>query len=215
MSIRIAIVDDHVLARAGYRFMFAPYPEFEIVAEGGSGEDALRIARDLKPDVMLLDVSMPGISGIEVTQRLAKGASDVRIAIVTMHGNGPLPRLLLDAGAHGFLTKDCEASELIEAVRRIARGERYLAAAIAQQLALARANGKSSPLDLLTARELEVALLFGRGARATEIATRLHISEKTVHTYKSRIYAKLEIHSEAGLTLALVRQGLLSEVSGL
>jgi DNA-binding NarL/FixJ family response regulator len=211
MSIRIAIVDDHALARAGYRFMFAPHPEFEIVAEGGSGEDALKIARELKPDVILLDVSMPGISGIEVTQRLAKGASGVRIAIVTMHGSGSLPRLLLDAGAHGFLTKDCEASELVEAVRRIARGERYLAAAIAQQLVLAKATGKGSPLDLLTARELEVTLLFGRGARATEIATRLHISEKTVHTYKSRIYAKLDIKSEAELTLMLVRHGLLSE----
>lgn len=212
MSIRVAIVDDHALARAGYRFMFAPHPEFEIVAEGASGEDALRIARDLKPDVIVLDVSMPGISGIEVTQRLAKGGSPVRIAIVTMHGNGPLPRLLLDAGAHAFLTKDCDARELIEAVRRIARGERYLAAAIAQQLALAKASGSASPLDQLTARELEVALLFGRGARATEIASRLHISEKTVHTYKSRIYAKLDIHSEAELTLALVRHGLLSEI---
>lgn len=212
MSIRVAIVDDHVLARAGYRYMFAPHADIEIVAEGASGEDALRICREQKPDVVVLDVSMPGISGIEVTQRLVKGDSPVRIAIVTMHGSGPLPRLLLDAGAHAFLTKDCEARELVEAVRRIARGERYLAAAIAQQLALVNAGGGGSPLDRLTSRELEVALMFGRGMRANEIAQRLHISEKTVHTYKSRIYAKLEIHSEAELTLALVRNGLLSEI---
>lgn len=212
MSIRVAIVDDHALARAGYRYMFAPHPEFEIVAEGASGEDALRIVRDVKPEVLLLDVSMPGISGIEVTQRLVKGGSPVRIAIVTMHGKGPLPRLLLDAGAHAFLTKDCDALELVEAVRRIARGERYLAAAIAQQLALSHAGGNASPLDQLTARELEVALMFGRGARATEIAARLHISEKTVHTYKTRIYSKLDIHSEGELTLVLVRHGLLSEI---
>lgn len=212
MSIRVAIVDDHALARAGYRYMFVSHPDIEIVAEGASGEDALKIARDIKPDVMILDVSMPGISGIEVTQRLVKSESPVRIAIVTMHGSGPLPRLLLDAGAHAFLSKDCEARELIEAVRRLARGERYLAEAIAQKLALAKATGTAVPIDLLTARELEVALMFGRGARATEIATRLHISEKTVHTYKSRIYDKLGIHSEAELTLLLVRHGLLSEI---
>lgn len=212
MSIRVAIVDDHALARAGYRFMFAPHADIEVVAEGGSGEDALRIARELKPEVLVLDVSMPGISGIEVTQRLAKANSPLRIAIVTMHGQGPLPRLLLDAGAHAFLSKDCEAAELVEAVRKIARGERYLAASIAQQMALANASGRASPLDDLTARELEVALMFGRGERAMEIAARLHISEKTVHTYKSRIYAKLDIHSAAELTLLLVRQGLLSEM---
>lgn len=212
MSIRLAIVDDHALARAGYRFMFVPHPEIEIVAEGSSGEDALRIVREVKPEVMVLDVSMPGISGIEVTSRLAKADSPVRIAIVTMHGQGPLPRLLLNAGAHAFLTKDCEAAELVEAVRRLARGERYIAASIAQQLALANASGRPCPLDALTARELEVALMFGRGERAMEIAARLHISEKTVHTYKSRIYAKLDIHSAAELTLLLVRQGLLTEI---
>lgn len=212
MSIRVAIVDDHALARAGFRYMFVAHPEIDIVAEGASGEDALRIARDVKPQVMILDVSMPGISGIEVTQRLAKSESPVRIAIVTMHGSGPLPRLLLNAGAHAFLTKDCESRELIEAVRRLARGEHYIAEAIAQEMAFAKATGTAVPIDLLTARELEVALMFGRGARAIEIATRLHISEKTVHTYKSRIYDKLGIHSESELTLVLVRHGLLSEI---
>lgn len=212
MPIRVAIVDDHALARAGFRHMFLPHPEIEVIAEGSSGEDALRIAREIKPDVMLLDLSMPGISGIEVTQRLAKADSPVRIAIVTMHGEGPLPRLLLDAGAHAFLTKNCDSDELVKAVRGLARGERYVAASIAQEMALAKANGRGSPLDQLTARELEVALMFGRGERAVEIAARLHISEKTVHTYKSRIYAKLEIHSAAELTLLLVRQGLLTEM---
>lgn len=208
MAIRVAIVDDHALARAGYRFMFQPAADIEIVAEGASGEEALRIAREQKPDVMLLDVSMPGISGIEVTQRLGKSASPVRIAIVTMHGEGPLPKLLLDAGAAAFLSKDCEGRELIEAVRRLARGERYVAAAIAQRMALAAPGGDA--IDELTPRELEVALMFGRGMRAVDIAARLHISEKTVHTYKTRLYDKLRIHSEAELALVLVRHGLIS-----
>lgn len=209
MSIRVAIVDDHALARAGYRYMFEPAGDIEIVAEGGSGEDALRIAREQKPDVMVLDISMPGISGIEVTQRLTKASSPVRIAIVSMHGDGPLPKLLLEAGAAAYLSKECDSKELIEAVRRLARGERYVAAAIAQRMALAQ--GGSAAIDELTGRELEVALMFGRGMRAVEIGQRLHISEKTVHTYKSRIYDKLGIHSEAELALCLVRAGLISQ----
>ena len=207
---RVAIVDDHAMARAGYRHRLVSHPEIEVVAEGSSGEDALRIAREVKPDVMILDVSMPGISGIEVTQRLAKAGSTVRIAIITMHNQGPLPRLLLETGAHAFLTKDCGESELFKALSYVMRGERYLAASIAQELALANATGRASPLDDLTARELEVAMMLGRGERAVEIAARLHISEKTVHTYKSRIYAKLGIRSAAELTLILVRQGLLT-----
>lgn len=209
MTIRVAIIDDHALARAGFRFMFQPAADIEIIAEGASGEDALRIARELRPEVMLLDVSMPGISGIEVTQRLAKADSPVRIAIVTMHGEGPLPKLLLDAGAAAFLSKDCEGRELIEAVRRLARGERYVSAAVAQRLALARAGGEEA-IDELTPREFEVALMFGRGMRAVEIGSKLHISEKTVHTYKTRIYDKLGLHSEAELALRLVRHGLIS-----
>lgn len=211
MTIRLAIVDDHALVRAGFRSMFVPYPDVAVVAEGASGEDALRIARELKPEVMILDISMPGISGIEVTQRLAKAGSTTRVAIVTMHGDGPLPKLLLEAGASAFLSKDCGGEELVEAVRRLARGERYVAAAIAQRMALANASGITSALDRISARELEVALMFGRGARSIDIATRLHISEKTVHTYKSRIYAKLSVRSESELTLMLIRYGLLSE----
>lgn len=210
MPIRIALVDDHAMLRAGYRSILEKEADFEIVAEGECGDDALRIARELKPDVMILDISMPGLSGVEVTQRLKKMESLTRVAIVTMHCSGPLPRLLLEAGASAFLTKAGDALELVTAVRRIARGERYLGAAIAQQLALANASGDLSPLDKLTARELEVAMMFGRGERASKIAERLHLSEKTVHTYKMRIFDKLELRSEAEIALLLVRYGLLS-----
>ncbi|GMU44555.1 MAG: response regulator transcription factor [Xanthomonadales bacterium] len=207
MTIRVAIVDDHALARAGFRFMLQPAADIQIVAEGASGEEGLRIARESAPEVMLLDISMPGISGIEVTQRLTRAQSPVRIAIVTMHGEGPLPKLLLDAGASAFLSKDCDSRELIEAVRRLARGERYVAAAIAQRMALSQTGADA--IDALTPREFEVALMFGRGMRAIDIGAKLHISEKTVHTYKTRIYDKLGIRSEAELALVLVRHGLI------
>jgi len=209
MKIRVALVDDHAILRAGYRFILDKDPDVEIIAEGESGEDALRIVREMKPDVLVLDVSMPGLSGVEVTQRLAKQKSSTKVIIVTMHGQGPLPRLLLETGASAFLTKSGDSDELLKAVRALARGERYVGAAVAQQLALANATGDRSPLDRLTARELEVAMMFGRGERANKIAERLHLSEKTVHTYKMRIFDKLEVRSEAEVALMLVRYGLL------
>jgi DNA-binding NarL/FixJ family response regulator len=210
MPIRVALVDDHAMLRAGYRYMLAAERDIEIVAEGESGEDALRIVRELKPDVLILDVSMPGLSGVEVTYRLAKMDVPTRVVIVTMHSEGPLPRLLLDAGAAAFLTKGSDATELIDAVRQIMRGQRFVGRAIAQRLALANATGENAPLDRLTARELEVAMMLGRGERPQDIASRMHISDKTVHTYKTRVLSKLEIRTESELTLMLVRFGLLA-----
>jgi DNA-binding NarL/FixJ family response regulator len=209
MPIRVAIVDDHALIRAGYRHILTREPDLQVVAEGGSGEEALTIARDLKPDVMLLDVGMPTLGGIEVTQRLTRARSPVRIVIVTMHGDGPLPKLLIEAGATAFLTKGADGAELVTAVRQAARGQHYISHAIAQRMALATSLGEGSPLDRLSPREFEIALMLGRGQRASAIGERLAISDKTVATHKSRIYEKLEVHSEAELTLLLVRHGLL------
>lgn len=211
MPIRIAIVDDHAIIRAGYRGTLSVDPEIQVVAEGESGEQALQIVREHDPDVLLLDVSMPGISGVEVTQRLTRSKARTRVVIVTMHGDGPLPRLLLEAGASGFLTKNCAAETLLKAVRAVASGQRFIEHDIAQRMALAAASGEQTPLDRLTARELSVALMLGRGMRAVDIGARLFISEKTVHTHKTRVYDKLQIDSESKLTLMLLRYGLLTE----
>lgn len=210
MSIRVAIVDDHAMMRAGYRGMLAAERDIEVVADGESGEDALRIVREQRPDVLILDVSMPGVGGIEVTQRLTRLRSPTRIVVVTMLSEGPVPALLLEAGAHAFLTKGSDGAELIEAVRTVARGHRYVSREVAQRLALSKVVGESSPLDRLTARELEIGIMLGRGERPNEIAKRLSISDKTVHTYKMRVLEKLELRNDAELTLLLVRYGLLS-----
>lgn len=207
MKIRLLIVDDHALVRAGYRAILGADPNIEIVGEGESGEDALRLVRDCDPDVLLLDISMPGLGGVEVTHRLASAKSRTRIAIVSMHGEGPLPRLLLDSGASAFLTKGCAAEELLTAVRQCARGQRYVGADLAQRLALS--TGARTPFDELTPREVEVALLLGRGERPGEIGRRLHVSEKTVHTYKSRVLDKCDVNSQAELAVLLVRHGLI------
>ncbi len=208
--IRIAIVDDHALMRAGFRAILSAYADIEIVGEGASGEEALALVREKKPDVLLLDISMPGMSGIDVTQRLMRSKSATRVAIVTQHAEGPLPKLLLENGAAAYLTKGCPSDELLAAVRKVARGERYVDTAIAQRLAIANTQGERCHLDALTARELEVALMVGRGDRSTEIAKRLSIGEKTVHTYKARVYAKLGVDSDPAIALILVRFGLIS-----
>lgn len=210
MSIRVAIVDDHAMMRAGYRGMLAAERDIDVIAEGESGEDALRIVREKQPDVLILDVSMPGVGGIEVTQRLKRLQSPTRIVVVTMLSEGPVPALLLEAGAHAFLTKGSDGAELVEAVRTVARGHRYVSREVAQKLALAKVVGESSPLDRLTAREMEIGIMLGRGERPNEIANRLNISDKTVHTYKMRVLDKLELRNDAELTLLLVRYGLLT-----
>ena len=135
MTIRVAIVDDHAIIRVGFRGMLAGDSGIEVIAEGESGEQALQIVRESAPDVLILDVSMPGISGVEVTQRLARNKSRTRVVIVTMHSDGPLPRLLLEAGASGFLTKNCSEETLRRAVRTVAAGQRFIDHDIAQRLA--------------------------------------------------------------------------------
>ncbi len=211
MTLRVAIVDDHAIIRVGFRGMLAGDAGIDVIAEGESGEQALQIVRESDPDVLILDISMPGISGVEVTQRMARSKSRTRVVIVTMHSDGPLPKLLMEAGASGFLTKNCSGETLRRAVRTVAAGQRFIDHDIAQRLALAATSGEQSPLDRLTARELGVALMLGRGVRSVDIAERLHISEKTVHTYKSRIYDKLDVETESALTLMLLRYGLLTE----
>jgi DNA-binding NarL/FixJ family response regulator len=208
--IRVAIVDDHALMRAGFRAILAQQSDIDIVGEGASGEEALALVRTIKPDVLLLDVSMPGVSGVEVAQRLQRAKSATRIVVVTMHAEGPLPKILLESGAVAYLTKGCAAEELVGAVRRAARGERYIDHAIAQRLAFATADSVSNPLDKLSAREIEVALMIGRGERSSEVAKRLNISEKTVHTHKMRLLEKLGLNSEPALTMMLVRYGMMS-----
>lgn len=208
--IKVAIVDDHALVRSGFRAILAQYADMEVVGEGGSGEEAIRIARASKPDVMLLDVNLPGMSGLEATERIVGSRLGPHIIAVTVQEQQPFPRRLLEAGARGYLTKGCAAEELVRAVREVARGGRYLSHAVAHAMALeAVTGGGTSPFEQLSPRELEVALALARGDTMKQIAERLHISAKTVATHKYRVYEKLEIDSEVALAHLAVRWGLI------
>jgi DNA-binding NarL/FixJ family response regulator len=208
MPIRVLIIDDHALVRSGLRLLLADAGDIEVVGEAATGEEGLAQARRLRPDVALCDLHLPGISGLEVTSRIARGGGATRVLVVSVLEDGPMPRRLLEAGADGYVGKGCDAAELVRAVRAVAAGRRYLAGAIAQSLALSGVAGEGTPFDALSARELEVAMLLLRGMRQEDIARRLSLSAKTVNTHKSRLFGKLGIRDSIALARMAGRHGL-------
>ena len=208
MTIRVFIVDDHALVRTGMRMILSAQTDIEVIGEAESGEEALPLVRRLKPDVVLCDLHLPGVSGLEVTERIVRGDYGTRVIVVSVLENGPLPKRLLEAGASGYVGKGGDALELLRAVRDVARGKRYLANSIAQNLALSGISGEGSPFDALSPREMEVALLLTRGLRQEDIARRLSLSAKTVNTHKTRLFDKLEIRDSIALARMAAQFGL-------
>lgn len=206
--IDVVIVDDHELVRAGFRMILEGESDFRVTGEAGDAESGLRLIKQHRPDVALVDVHLPGASGLDLTERLHRADSPTRVVVLTAIENSRLPRRLLEAGAVGYLTKGCPASELLTAVRKASRGQRYLAPAVAQQLALDSVDGSESPFDKVTARELEVALMLVRGVMIKEIGARLNLSPKTVSTYKQRLFEKLEIDNAIALAHLVNAYGL-------
>ncbi len=208
MTIRVFVVDDHALVRAGMRMILAGETDIEVVGEADCGEDALPQIRKLKPDVVLCDLHLPGVSGLEVTERILKGQQGTRVIVVSVLEDGPMPKRLLEVGASGYVGKGGDASELLRAVRDVARGKRYLANSVAQNLALYGVDGDGSPFDALSARELEIAMLLMQGLRQEEIAKRLSLSAKTVNTHKTRLFEKLGIHDSIALARLAGQYGM-------
>lgn len=207
--IRIVLVDDHALMRTGLRMILQQQADIQIVGEAEDGEGGLALIKRLQPDVALVDVHMPGVSGVEVTERVRRAKLTTRIVILTMAGDAPFPQRLLQAGASGYLTKGCPAEELLKAVRRVADGQRYLGGDVAQQMALTSMDGGQAPFGQLSARELEVAMMLAQGHGAQLIAGRLHLSAKTVATYKSRLFEKLGVDNVVALAHLANAHGLL------
>ena len=201
MTIRVFLLDDHALVRVGLRMVLSAETDIEVVGEADSGETGLPMIRKLKPDVVLCDLHLPGISGLEVTERLVRGDSGCKVVVVSVLEDGPMPKRLIEAGASGYVGKAGDAAELLRAIRDVARGKRYLASGIAQHLALSGLGGGDTPFDALSPRELEVAMLLVQGLRQEDIARKLSLSAKTVNTHKSRLFEKLGIQD----TIALAR----------
>ena len=204
--ISVFLLDDHALVRAGYRLILQQHMDINVVGEAESGEEGLQKIRALKPDIVLCDLHMPGLSGLEITERLTQARSSSKVIIVSVQQDGPMPKRLLDAGASGYLGKACNADELIRAIRDVARGKRYLANELAQRLALCKQA--DSPFELLTAREIEISLLFCQGWRAEDMAKKLCISSKTIATHKYRILDKLKINDTISLARLAALHGI-------
>jgi two-component system, NarL family, invasion response regulator UvrY len=208
MTIRVFLLDDHALVRTGMRMMLSAETDIEVVGEADNGEIALPMIRKLKPDVVLCDLHLPGISGLEVTERIVKGDYGSRVVVVSVLEDGPIPKRLIEAGASGYVGKGGDAAELLRAVRDVSRGKRYLANGIAQHLALAGLGGEVTPFDSLSPRELEVAMLLVQGLRQEDIAKRLSLSAKTVNTHKARLFEKLGIQDSIALARLSSQYGL-------
>jgi len=207
--INIVLVDDHELVRTGFRMILQQHADICVVGEAKNAEEGLRLIRTLAPDIALVDVHMPGMSGVELTERVCRGKMSTHVVIVTVVDDARFPKRLLDAGALGYLTKGCTSEELVSAVRQVAAGRRYLAPSVAQQLALATLDGNTSPFDVLSSRELEVAMMLVRGKPLTTIGEQLNLSPKTVSTYKQRLMEKLRVDHVLSLAHLMTVHGLL------
>jgi len=209
---RILLADDHRLFLDGLRPLLAAQPDMEVVAEAENGLDALKLARDIAPDVAMIDISMPCLNGIELTRRLSSEAPDVSTIILSMHSDRRFVLEALRAGARGYLLKDSGITELLGAVRSVRDGQTHLCARVSEQVirdyvSLTNAE-EGSVFALLSAREREVLQLLAEGLATKEIAGRLNLSAKTVESHRASLMSKLEINSIAELTRFAIREGL-------
>jgi two-component system invasion response regulator UvrY len=208
--IRVLIVDDHELVRTGIKRILEDTRDIRVIAEASTGEEALQQVREHRPDVVLTDVNMPGIGGLEATRKIIQSHPDLRVIVVTIHVDEPYPTRLLEAGASGYLTKGCAVDEIVDAIQMVHRGERYIGADIARQLALSMLpGGERSPFDKLSQREMQVMLMVTQGHSIQDISDRLCLSPKTVSTYRYRLYEKLGVDNDVELTHLAMRHGMI------
>ncbi|AIB36037.1 MULTISPECIES: response regulator transcription factor GacA [Pseudomonas] len=208
--IRVLVVDDHDLVRTGITRMLADIDGLQVVGQAESGEESLIKARELKPDVVLMDVKMPGIGGLGATTKLLRSHPDIKVVVVTVCEEDPFPTRLLQAGAAGYLTKGAGLAEMVQAIRLVFAGQRYISPQIAQQLAIKSFQPVSdSPFDVLSEREIQIALMIVGCQKVQTISDKLCLSPKTVNTYRYRIFEKLAISSDVELTLLAVRHGMV------
>jgi DNA-binding NarL/FixJ family response regulator len=208
----LLLCDDHQLFREGLAALLAQQrPDWRILAQTGDGEEAIRLAEALRPDIAILDLAMPGLSGIEVAGHIRQRSPDTHIVALSMYGDSLYRRQMLAAGANGYVLKNEAGSDLLMAIETVLRGERFLSPALTAELPEPTRGGRSPELDYatLTAREREVLSLLARGRRTREIAAELGISVKTVETYRGRIMLKLGIDNLTGLVLFAVRAGIV------
>jgi DNA-binding NarL/FixJ family response regulator len=212
VKVRVLLADDHALFREGLLLLLRQDPHLDVVGVASNGREAVQLASTTKPDVIILDVTMPDLNGMEATRRIRAGNPQAKILALSMHSEMHQVGRMLEAGARGYVLKDRSSSELKDAISRVAGGEIYLDATIAQEILREYVSkldgGGDKPAALLTSRQSEVLQMISEGRTTKEIASLLDVSVKTIETYRRQIMARLDIHSVAGLTKYAVREGL-------
>ena len=208
--IKVLLTDDHALVRTGIRRLLEDSQHVQIVGEADSGEEGVKLAQQLKPDVILMDVNMPGIGGVEACRRILQRDSSQKIIVLTIHNEQTFPKRMLEIGAKGYLTKECGVDEMLLAIKQVNDGGAYIAPSIAQQLALSLLPGNGhNPIDRLSRREFQVMLMISHGLSNAAISEKLCLSPKTISTYRLRLLEKLGAQNEVDLIKIAVEQGMV------
>jgi two-component system, NarL family, nitrate/nitrite response regulator NarL len=214
--IKVLVADDHPVVRKGLQSCLGRQGRLKIVGEAADGDEALRKTLELLPDVVLMDISMPGMNGLAVTEVLRKQAPQVKVLVLSVHSNKDYIFRVIQAGAHGYVSKEAPPEEVVRAIESVHSGEPYFSEEVARA-ALAEfvnSGGKKEPFSQLTSREREVLVLIAEGQSNKEIADRLGIGVRTIETHRERIMRRLNIHSVAGLTKYAIANGLISLEDG-
>ena len=214
MTLKVMLVDDHAVVRTGFKLLLQACNDIEVVAEADSGEAACQMYEAVAPDVVVMDIAMAGMGGIEATKRLLAKNSRARILALSAHEDTSHPKRALQAGALGYLSKRSAPEVLIDAIRLIAQGQRYLDAQIAQRMAMQDLTGKQGPMEKLSAREFEVFMQLARGQSVAQISGTLALSSSTVGTHLYNIKQKLRLVNQAEMALLAVRHGLIDVAAG-
>lgn len=213
--IRVLVVDDHELVRSGITRMLADNPDIDVIGQASSGEEAIDCVRENRPDIVLMDIRMPGIGGLEATRRILRIDDSIRVIVVTACADAPYPARVMQSGATAYITKGADIQEMVRAIRKAHSGQRYISPEIAQKMALKQLGGERdedgelSLFERLSEREMQIAMMVVDCQKVQDISDKLCLSPKTVNTYRYRIFEKLEISSDVELALMAVRLGLL------
>lgn len=209
-QINVMLVDDHAVVRMGFKMLLELDADIKVVAEAESGEQSIQRYMEFKPHVVVMDITMPGMGGLEAIERILAKDSAAKILVLSAHEDSVHPKRVLNAGAMGYLTKRSAAEELIKAIRTIANGKKYLEASVAQQMAIQQLTGEQNPVDVLSPREFEVFMALAKGKTTNEIAETLFLSPRTVGTHLYNIKQKLNANNSAEIALIAMRSGLIN-----
>lgn len=206
---RVLLADDHTVVRKGFTLILSGQPDLEVVGEARNGREAVELAEKLQPDVVVIDVSMPELNGIEATRRIGECCTRTRVLALSMHRDAVYVREILRAGARGYLVKDADDDAFVDAVRAVARGEGYISPAVSEAVLSDFRKHVTNPVDLLSTREREVLQMIAEGKTNKEIANILNLSVYTVEAHRGKIMEKLNLHNTGDMVRFAIRNGLI------